>query len=76
MFLRNPEQETGAIKALKHLLVHVRDQIRRDQVDATSELDRSTRPFTLRLKKTLASHERAVKRFANDLKRLRALPKP
>ncbi len=73
-FLVDAESETGEIRALKADLEHVQRQIQRDQLDAVTKLDRSTRPFTLRLQKTLGSHDRAVKQYHADRKRLAALP--
>lgn len=73
-FLANPELETAEIKALKRQLIHVQDQIRHDKLDTTTQMDRSTRPFTLRLKKTEGSYARVAKRFGEDLKRLASLP--
>lgn len=73
-FLGNAKRETGEIRALKTQLEHVRDQIRQDKLDATTILDRSTRPFTLNLKKTQGSYQRDLKRFQQDLKRLASLP--
>lgn len=73
-FLVDEESETGEIRALKADLEHVQRQIQRNQLDAVTKLDRSTRPFTLRLQKTQGSHDRAVKQYHADQKRLAAFP--
>ncbi|MFT5326339.1 MAG: putative 2-oxoglutarate/Fe(II)-dependent dioxygenase YbiX [Planctomycetaceae bacterium] len=73
-FLIDAESETGEIRAFKADLEHVQGQIQHDQLDAVTKLDRSTRPFTLRLQKTLGSHDRAVNQCHADRKRLTALP--
>jgi hypothetical protein len=73
-FLGDPELETGEIKGLKAKLTHVQDQLKGAELDAEAELDRSTRPFTLKLTKTLGSYVRAVKRFEKDLELLASLP--
>ncbi len=73
-FLIDAANETGEIRALKADLEHVQQQIQRDQLDTTAHLDRSTRPFTLRLRKTTGSYHRAVKQYHADLKQLAAMP--
>ena len=72
-FLMDADSETGEIRALKARLEHVQKQIRRDQLDVVAKLDRSTRPFALRLQKTLKTHERAMKQYQADLKSLARL---
>ena len=57
-FLADPHAESGEIKARKDLLGHVQTQIRIHRLDAESEVNRRTRPFTLVLSKTDDSHKR------------------
>lgn len=73
-FLADPESESGEIRARKAQLEHVQQKIRFDELDATTKLDRTRRPFALRLTKTLGSHDRSVKRFESDLQLLASLP--
>ena len=75
-FLKDPALESGMIKARKDELEHVQNQIRRHRLDADSKLDRTTRPFTLMLTKTIGSHDRAVKQYHADIKLCRSLPQP
>jgi hypothetical protein len=73
-FLADSASETGAIKARKDQLEHVQQRIRHQQLDAKTEIDRKTRPFTLQLTKTIDSHHRAVKRYHGDRRLLESLP--
>jgi hypothetical protein len=72
--LADPESESGEIRARKAQLEHVQQKIRFDELDAITKLDRTRRPFALRLTKTLGSHDRSVKRFESDLQLLASLP--
>jgi hypothetical protein len=73
-FLADPQASSGAIKGLKDRLLHVQAQIREQQLDAESRIDRTTRPFTLLLTKTSESHTRAVNQYHADQKLLSKLP--
>ncbi|MCA9175864.1 MAG: 2OG-Fe(II) oxygenase [Planctomycetales bacterium] len=73
-FLGDPAAESGSIRSRKDELLHVEHQIRELRLDVESELNRNTRPFALTLKKTTASHLRAVEQYVADLKRLSKLP--
>ena len=59
-FLKDPDSETGIIRARKDQLHHVEQTIALRKLDAASTLDRSTRPFTSMLSKTTGSHRRAI----------------
>jgi predicted 2-oxoglutarate/Fe(II)-dependent dioxygenase YbiX/ATP:corrinoid adenosyltransferase len=67
-------QEHGSIKAFKHQCEQLQQQIADDKLDVDATIDRSTRPFTLRLKKTTGSFERSRKQYEEDLRRLKSLP--
>ena len=68
------DQEHGSIKALKHKCEHLQQQIADDKLDVHATIDRLTRPFTLRLKKTLGSFLRSSEQYEEDLKLLKSLP--
>ena len=73
-FLGAADEEQGAIKAFKDDCEHMQGQIKRNQLETTATIDRGTRPYTLRLKKTTASFERAEAQYVSDLESLASLP--
>jgi predicted 2-oxoglutarate/Fe(II)-dependent dioxygenase YbiX len=68
------DQEHGSIKALKHNCKHLQQQIAVDNLDVDATIDRATRPFTLRMKKTINSFLRSREQYKEDLNRLKSLP--
>ncbi len=67
--------EHGAIKTLKHKCEHLQQQIADDKLDVHATIDRLTRPFTLRMKKTSGSFLHSSNQYKEDLKLLKSLPK-
>jgi hypothetical protein len=72
--LADATQENGEIRSLLGDLEHLQQKIERDQLDAKSTISRLTRPFGLKLAKTIGSHERAVKHYELDVKLIEELP--
>ena len=68
------DQELGSIKAFKRQCEHLQQQIADDRLDVHATIDRLTRPFTLRMKKTTGSFLRSSKHYKEDLKLLKSLP--
>ncbi|MCZ2340670.1 MAG: 2OG-Fe(II) oxygenase [Bacteroidales bacterium] len=74
-YLADPKSEIGRISAAERDRDHVITTMRRHKSDATQTLDCTKRPYTLVLKKTLGSYERAVKRYKMNLNLIRELKK-
>jgi hypothetical protein len=72
-FLRDPQQESTRISAREEHRGHLEQVIRERQLDISSELDRTSRPYALRLTKTTATYQRALKKYQSDLKLLASL---
>ncbi|MEL7497915.1 MAG: 2OG-Fe(II) oxygenase [Planctomycetota bacterium] len=73
-FLAAAREKVGEIKTRKFQCEHVQQIISRDELDVIGTIDRSTRPFTLRLKKTIDSFQRAKAQYKADLDLLASLP--
>lgn len=65
-FLADPKVEVARIPAAEDKRNHLIQQIQQQELDARHQLERTGRPYTLVLTKTTGSHDRAVKRFAQD----------
>ena len=72
-FLADPAHEIARIPAREEMRRHLMDRIDRHQCDVKSALERKGSPYSLVLTKTTGSYERAVKRFEDDRRLLKAL---
>lgn len=73
-FLADPASATGKIPAREEKRQHLIAMIDRHQCDATHALERKGTPYSLVLRKTTGSFDRAVKQFHVDCQLLRELP--
>ncbi len=73
-FLADPAHEVGRIPAREDVRRHMTTMISRHQCDVEHALERQGSPYSLVLTKTLGSFDRAVKRFEQDCRLLKALP--
>lgn len=72
-FLRDSEKSATEIKAAEHHRNHMESTIRSQSLDLTSEKIRVGNRYALRLFKTTASYQLALKRYEDDLKLLAKL---
>lgn len=75
-FLSDRELEHADIAAREDMRYHLEDVIRKKQLDVIAELNRSRRPYSLKLTKTIGSYKHAVEQFETDLKLLASLDSP
>ena len=73
-FLIDPANEVGRIAAREDRRQHLIGIIDQHQCDVSHTLERMRSPYSLVLKKTLGSFERAVRRFEANRRLLSALP--
>lgn len=74
VFLGDPANEVGRIRAREESRQHLIGTIAQHQCDVKHALERKGSPFSLVLTKTTGSFERAVKRFEANRRLLSALP--
>ena len=73
-FLASPASEVGRIPAKEESRRHLIDSINKHRCDITHKLEKTGSPYSLVLKKTTGSYERALKRFETDCSLQSALP--
>ena len=75
LFLASPTQETTRIAAREDRRQHLVDVIRSKKIDVTTGIEKTSSPHKLVLTKTIASYDRTLKQYHNDIKLLATLPK-
>ncbi len=75
-FLSDRELEHADIAAREDMRYHLENAIRNKQLDVIAELNRSRRPYSLQLTKTIGSYKHALEQFETDLKLLASLDSP
>lgn len=72
-FMADPTASVTRLGSNNQNRDHLESQINSNKLDVRHELDQTRRPFALKLTKTVASYERAAKRYESDLKLLARL---
>ena len=72
-FLSDREQEHAEISAREDIRYQLESVIRNKHLDVIAELNRSRRPYSLKLTKTIGSYKESLKQFDADLAMLASL---
>ena len=73
-FLTDANTESTRIAASQHHRDHIESQISRFRCDASHKLEKTGRPYALRLKKNTVSHKFALERYKANVQLLKSLP--